>query len=301
VERELAPAWGVSVGYFYVGNKNFYANQNTLVSPSDYSSYCVTTPTGVSTPFGGGFALPGGGGSQICGLYDVSLAKQGQIATSTTIASAFGDYTDTFHGVDAAVRARFGHGGILQGGLSVGRSETNTCFANNRPDVLPAGQATTTPRTDAFCDVVGGWWQANGQIKLSGSYPLKYGLNVSGVYQNLAGPPILATNVFTNAQILPLLQRNLSACGTNPVCAGTVTVAMIPNLTMFEARVNQFDFRLGWSFKYKTLRATPAFDLYNLFNASPVLGRNNTYGPAWGTPTRFLDGRLAKFGVQIDF
>ena len=27
----------------------------------------------------------------------------------------------------------------------------------------------------------------------------------------------------------------------------------------------------------------------------------NRYGPAWQTPTQTLIGRLAKFGVQIDF
>ena len=39
----------------------------------------------------------------------------------------------------------------------------------------------------------------------------------------------------------------------------------------------------------------------NVFSADPILGRNNTYGSAWGTPTRFLDGRLAKLGVQLTF
>jgi outer membrane receptor protein involved in Fe transport len=43
------------------------------------------------------------------------------------------------------------------------------------------------------------------------------------------------------------------------------------------------------------------FDIYNLFNASPVLSIVSRYGPAWQQPTTILGGRLFKFGVQYDF
>jgi hypothetical protein len=42
-------------------------------------------------------------------------------------------------------------------------------------------------------------------------------------------------------------------------------------------------------------------DLYNLFNASPILALNTTYGAAWQRPLQILQGRLLKFGVQVDF
>jgi len=293
VERELAPGWGVSVGYFRVQNANFYVTQNTAVAPENYTQFCVTAPLNPG--------LPGGGGNQICGNYNVNPSSFGRVSNSTTIASNFGDYTDTFNGVDTAVRARFGRGGVLQGGISLGRTETNTCFANNRPDVLPANQAATTPRLDAFCDVVGSWWDANGQIKVTGSYPLPYGFNIAGVLQNLPGAPILANAVYTNAQVAPSLGRNLAACGAATTCTATVTVALIPNLTMFEDRVTQFDLRLGRDFRFGHFKASPAFDVYNLFNDNTISARNNTYGAAWGTPTRFLDGRLAKFSLYVTF
>jgi hypothetical protein len=46
--------------------------------------------------------------------------------------------------------------------------------------------------------------------------------------------------------------------------------------------------------------ASPAL-MYNLFNANPVLALNNTFGPQWQRPTQILQGRLLKFGVQVDF
>ena len=48
-------------------------------------------------------------------------------------------------------------------------------------------------------------------------------------------------------------------------------------------------------------RVQALVDLYNLFNANPVLAQNNTFGPQWQRPTQILQGRLLKFGVQVDF
>ena len=48
-------------------------------------------------------------------------------------------------------------------------------------------------------------------------------------------------------------------------------------------------------------RIEPQFDIYNAFNASPILAVNNTYGSAWRTPTQILAGRLLKFGMQVTF
>jgi hypothetical protein len=293
IERELLPRVGVSVAYFRVNNYNWTVTENTAVAPTDFTPFCVTAP---SNP-----GLPGGGGNQICGLYDVNPSRFGKVSNLTTMASNFGSYTDTFNGVEVAVRARFGQGGLLQGGISLGRSETNTCFQNSRPDVLAAGTTATTPRTQAFCDVVAPWWAGNGQIKLSGNYPLPYGIQLAGVYQNLPGTPILANAVFTNAQVAPSLGRNLAACGTAVVCNSTVTVALIPNNTLFESRLNQLDFRVARVFQFRRVKATPSFDVYNLFNADTILARNNTLGGAWGTPLRWLDGRLAKLGIQVTF
>ena len=73
-----------------------------------------------------------------------------------------------------------------------------------------------------------------------------------------------------------------------------------PN-TVFEDRINQIDFRAAKLFRTGAGRVRLTFDLYNLLNNAAVQGRNNTFGSAWGTPTRILSGRLAKFGAQLSF
>jgi len=72
-------------------------------------------------------------------------------------------------------------------------------------------------------------------------------------------------------------------------------------MTQFEDRINQFDGRIGKTIRIGRARLQGSFDVYNLFNANPVLGLNQNYGPAWLTPTSILAGRLFKVTGQIDF
>ena len=74
-----------------------------------------------------------------------------------------------------------------------------------------------------------------------------------------------------------------------------------PNSVYNEGWNRQFDFRVSRTFRFGQLRVRPAIDVYNLFNASPVLAVNNAYGPAWQNVTSLLGARVAKFGVQITF
>jgi hypothetical protein len=61
------------------------------------------------------------------------------------------------------------------------------------------------------------------------------------------------------------------------------------------------DLRLSRGFRLAGKHVQAMFDVYNVMNASPILGINTRYGPAWLTPTFVLDARIYKFGMQIDF
>ena len=76
---------------------------------------------------------------------------------------------------------------------------------------------------------------------------------------------------------------------------------LVPRGTLYGDRINQVDFRLAKVLRIGSLRMQGMFDLYNAFNATPFLTMQNRYGPAWQTPTQTLIGRLAKFGMQLDF
>jgi hypothetical protein len=133
-------------------------------------------------------------------------------------------------------------------------------------------------------------------------YPLPWaGVQTSASFQSIPGPQITASYTATNAQIAPSLGRNLASCGTAVSCTGTATVPLIAPGTMYGGRLNQVDFRVSKAFTVGHGRVQAMFDMFNLFNGSPVLTLNNTYGAAWQRPQSILQGRLLKFGGQVDF
>ena len=134
------------------------------------------------------------------------------------------------------------------------------------------------------------------QFKFQAAFGLPWGLQTSATWQNLPGNERNAIYTATNEVIAPSLQRNLAA-GAN----ATVPIDLIPPMTQFEDRINQFDGRIGKTLRFGRTRVQANFDVYNLFNANPVLSLNQNYGSAWLTPTSILAGRLFKISAQLDF
>jgi hypothetical protein len=139
------------------------------------------------------------------------------------------------------------------------------------------------------------------QIKVSGAYPLFWGLQASATYQDLPGLPITATLAVPNSQIAPALGRNLSACGTQAVCTAAVTVQLIEPHTMREDRQRLLDARLSKNLRVGRLRLQPRLDIYNLLNTAPIITAVNSFGATWLRPTEIYQGRFVKFGIQVDF
>lgn len=282
VQHELRPGMALNLGYFRTWYGNFSATDNLAVTPADYDPYCIIAPADSR--------LPGGGGQQMCGLYDISPAKFGQVNNLITLASHYGKQTEVYNGVDITLNARFGQGGQFSGGLSAGRTVTDTCFLVDSPQQTRPGFCTVSPP-----------WSSGTQVKFLVVYPLPWSLQTSAVYQNVPGIPITASYVATNAQIAPSLGRNLGACRGAATCNATATIDLIPPNTVFEDRFQQVDFRVTRLFRMEQARLQGSVDLYNLFNQSPVLQMLTRYGPAWLNPREILPGRLLKFAVSVDF
>jgi hypothetical protein len=288
IQHELRPGFGITAAYFRTWMGNLRVTDNLAVSQSDYTSYCVTAP---SDP-----RLPNGGGYQLCGMADISPTAFGKSSQLTAPGANYGKPSQVYDGVDVSVNARFGHGGLLQGGVSTSRTNTNLCYSVNASVLAANGGRNGTLNCDTVIP-----WLGSTQIKLSGVYPLPWGLQASAVFQDLPGAVYQANAVFTNAQIAPSLGRNLGACGLAATCNSTVSIPLLVPNALREPRDVQTDFRIAKNITTRGVRIQPRIDLYNLFNANSVLAQNNTYGPAWRTPTSVLPGRMFKFGAQLNF
>ena len=137
VQRQLRTGVSMTAGYYRNWYGNFFTTDNRLVTPSDFSSYCVTAPTDSR--------LPGGGGYPICGLYDVNPNKFGQSNSIVSQASTFGKITQQNDFIAVSVTARLGAKTQLGGGVDTGRTVNDYCFNVDSPGAAAAGTVVGLP------------------------------------------------------------------------------------------------------------------------------------------------------------
>jgi hypothetical protein len=91
---------------------------DTLVSPSDYDSYCITAPSNSRLP---------DPGEQICGILEITPAKFGQVSNVVNLDRQYGGQSEVYNGVDVTLNARLGNGGLIGGGFATARTVTDVC------------------------------------------------------------------------------------------------------------------------------------------------------------------------------
>ncbi len=287
LQQQLANNIALNVGYFrtWFGQQRFTVNR--AVGTVGVDEYCITAPNDSR--------LGDYSNRQICGLYDAKrVAAPDNFAT---LMSNYGDYSEVSNFVDIGVQARFGKGGLIQGGLSTGQTVIDQCdlvsdlsVPLNVPtyNLQPSGQGSRTNKD--FCRTVNPWIGQT-QFKAAVNYPLAYGVRVSGTLQNLPGLPVAAIQNITGAATN--LGRGLTTGSTN-------VMVMVP-YTEFLDRLTQLDMRFSKSIQLGRFKMEGQFDIYNAMNANTTLQVNPTYGASWRRPLAILGARLLKFGAQIDF
>jgi hypothetical protein len=285
VQHQIGARMSASAGYYRNWYGNFRVTDNLLVAPEDFNPFCVTGPADSR--------LPGGGNTQVCGLLDINPAKFGQVSNLVRPAKDFGKQTQVSNFFTLAMEARLGAGARFGGGIDTGRTTTDICdIRKGVPELTIAG---VVGPTNPFCHITQPF-SANTQIKLNGSYQLPYDVFVSGVYQNLPGPPYTADFAAPVAAIQTSLGRPLSGG------ARTATVPLIQPQTRFEDRTTRLDLRLGKMVRIsQRMRVQANLDLYNALNSSSVLQDTNAYGARWLVPTLMLEPRILQFSAQVTF
>ena len=276
VQHEILPRVAVDVAYFRRWYGNFTVTDDQTVSAADFSPFSIVAPVDPR--------LPNGGGQTISGLLDLSPNKFGQPAQNfVTLSDTYGKQTERWNGMDVGVSARLGGGLLLQGGISTGKTTTDNCEIRQ---ALPESSPT-----NPYCHVETAFLT---QGKFVGAYTIpRIDVLVSGTFQSLPGPQLVANVTAANAIIAPSLGRNLSG-GSN------VSINVLTPGAMYGERVNQLDFRIGKVIRFGSKRVTGNFDLYNATNADTVLIENSGLS-SWRRPSQILQARLAKFSVQWDF
>jgi len=296
-QHQLSSRIGIDAGYYRRSYANFHVDDNTLIGPQDFDTYCLTTPVDPR--------LPGGGGQQLCGFGDIKPAKLGQEFTNRTLADKFGKYEDVYDGVDFSVNTRLGGGTVLRGGFSTGRERIDRCFAVDSPEgtspAYTSGLENARPypahpaTTPHLCQTNAPFQT---QAKMIASFTLPWEIILAGTLQNSPGPQITATYQVRAGQTT--LGRLFAGGNANT----TKDVEIVAPGSLFGPRVNQVDMRVSKVLPIGRTRLQANFDLFNIFNANPVLQQQNVYGTdgaTWQKPTLVLLARLVKLGFNLSF
>jgi len=282
LSHELRPGFALNFGYDH--NTGGYYRQtgsrqrvtdNLLVAPGDFDPFCVNAPVDAR--------LPGGGGYQVCGLYNVTPTKFGQVQNLVTSRDKFGEFKSTNDFFNVTFNARLAHQIRLNGGFDTGRSLADNCFTVDSPQAL------------LYCHVVNPW-SAQTQFKVNGVVPLKYGVITAFAYQNDSGPTFNATWTAPASAVVGL---------GRPLAGNATTVANVPLIapnTMFADRISRLDFRIGKQFRLsQKMRLQANLDAYNLMNSNAVRSLTSTYGANWQRPTQILDPRIFQVSGTLNF
>lgn len=298
VQQQIAPRSSVDVTYTRRWYRGFFVADNLALEPADLTPFSIVAPRDPR--------LPGGGGYEVSGLYDVVPEKSGQVDNRVADSETYGAWRQHFDGVDVTAIVRLRGNLTFVGGSSTGQTAADSCDVRARLPEL----ATTTTGTSAFgaglaasavtpvspyCRVAYGFLT---QFRGLSSYIVpRVGLQLAATFQSKPGAMLAANYAAPNSSVAPILGRDLSGNAQN------VTVNLVAPGTMYGDRINQLDFRVGKTLTYGRTRTKIALDIYNALNSSAVLTYNNTFVPGgpWLQPLTIVTPRFLKFTAEFEF
>jgi carboxypeptidase family protein len=291
VQHELLPRVSLDVGYYGTWYNNLFVTDNRAWTAADFDTFSLTAP---SDP-----RLPGGGGYTVPGLYNIKPEKFSVPADNyITFAKNYGKQIRRWDGVDITVNARPRPGLMFQGGTSSGRTTTDVCdIVDDLPEMLLGAKNVGDLNPNV-------WLSASDcrqrsriltDLKLLGTYIVpRIDVQVAATVQSVPGPQIVANYVAANAVVQPSLGRPLSGNAAN------MTANIVDAGTMYGERSNQMQLRVAKLLRLGRTHATASLDVYNVFNANPVLTLNSAFA-TWQRPLSIPNARWAKFVLQFEF
>jgi len=269
-QRQLTRGISASIAYYRRGFHRLQQSDNLLQAPSDY------TPITIASPLTGEPLI----------VYNLNRAKQGlvDILDTNTVGDA---RTQTYNGIEVTGQARLGKGRLI-GGWTHDRTVIKNCSLDDPNNPIPTGALIDTTG-GAFCDQTKAGMPFLDQFKLSGAYPIWWGIQASGVLTSYPGRQLFV-NYTVDRSIIPTLTQT------------SVLVPLIKPGTKYADQWNQLDVEFA---KVVTLTPTRSIrfqvDLFNTLNANTVLNQNFNYGPALDRPTEILQGRVVRLAAQLHF
>ena len=286
IQRQVIPGVSLSFGYTRRDYQRSIYTQNLAVTPlgadiatTNYTATTVPNPCATANPL-----CDAAADTQPLIVYNLNPLVLGQ---TNQLDRNSPNNKRMFNAFDLSFQSRV-LGGTIFGGASWGQQTLRTCDVGN-------------PNSLRFCDqtVFGMPYQA--QYKLSGSYPLPFGVGVSGSFRSEpgGGPPAGSDN--SQGESYSISQSIFKAGTGQTLTQTSVAVALIQPGMIYLPRLSTVDIRLSKRVQIGRYRVQGQMDIFNALNANPVTGYTTTYGSTYKRVSSILSARLFQVGGTFTF
>ncbi len=201
VQQQLMARVSVEVGYYRRWLNNFIVTDNLTVAANNYDPFTISAPVDSRLPNGGGYAIPGP-------LFNINPSVASSATNNfVTLASNYGDQTQTSNSISLNLSARPRNGLVFQGGFNTAQTSADYCdirAAMPELTVIGGRQSPTNP----YCKTNTGFIT---RFTALGSYTIpKIDVQIAGTVRSDQGDTLAANWAVPNAVIAPSLGRNLS-------------------------------------------------------------------------------------------
>lgn len=305
VQHELLRGISVSGGWYRRQFFNQYVDQNVQRAPTDWRGIDVVSPYN----------------GEVFTVYDLRSTALLPLVDAVITNSA--NNKTIYNGYEFAAQARLPQGGLVMVSSITERTMTRLCDAGIQAAIPDAAKGTPDdPNLQRYCDRFNlpGEFQVPflSMIKVSGSYPIGWGIRFGVVYTDQPGRGAQLTDVNTllpiSWLISPTTRYTAEQCAGRPCTAGTlvvpnmvqanITVPLVPSGTVrLLERQRQVNLSARKSFRTGRVTYSAEFDLYNALNADTVLSVvSNNYGTSsYDVPSAVLPGRLPRLALRVSW
>ncbi|HEV8392811.1 MAG TPA: carboxypeptidase regulatory-like domain-containing protein [Vicinamibacterales bacterium] len=293
VQHQLAPRLSVSASWFTGSFHNLTTTINQSWSLDDYTPYTFYNPlTGQPLPV---FAR------------SVTASQR----PTRNLDTYDPDRRQKYEAVAAEFRWRLPRGGQLFGGGGIERERIRSCTAPDDPNYLSPTptipQNTTNYTGQAFCDdfAIDIPWKKG--LKLAGTTPVVWGIDLSVAFQSNKSPNSTRTMSVTRG-----ITRYPANCPA-PCPAGQIIMPsdvfgqtslimyLEPARATFVERINQLDFKLSRTFKMGRYSVLPVFEVFNVTNSDAIISyvTTNALAATYLAPNSIMQGRMYGLGATV--
>jgi hypothetical protein len=277
VERELIKNMRIGVMYYHRTNRDQIGTRNLSVPSSAYTPFTITVPNGP----GGTVASPKPVTATVYNLQTAFNGVQGNVVDNDPFLDT------TYNGVEVTAQKRFSNHWQMVAGFTAGKNTGGINAAGGQSNSADLND----PNLAAYAKGIVGT-DSLYAFRLSGSYRAPYDIQIAGTLVSNTGYPFMSTYSVTRAA---------AAAAGVALTRASQTIFLSDRGDERYPAVTLIDLRISRIFRFGPRRIEPTFDIFNLGNASTIVGTTLGVGPTYLTPNSIVSPRIMKIGFSVNF